>query len=149
MTQQRLASFVGLFLVISHFAILVLVIASPLYGLHAEQALELAMIIAPLFAAFSTVIIKHFIRNKAKTTDESPELSVPFVMLSFFLPLVFVIVIIGIFLGFALDIVAMTFTQTKTVIGSLEILFGVYVGMITDSLFQTDLPPKAEANNID
>ena len=59
-------------------------------------------------------------------------LSLGFVAISFFLPSVFVIAILAIFLGFALDI---TFEQTKIAIGSLEVLFGVYVAIVVESLF--------------
>jgi hypothetical protein len=146
MTTNSVRGWVGMIIVISHFLILVIVLTSPWYAkLDSQKALSLATVIAPLFAGFSTAIIKYFVRHAEWQKDESKKASLPHIVISFFVPVLFAGLVIFFFLGFALNYLNLDFETARLVIASLEGFFGVYVGFILEGMFNYSPPPNKPA----
>jgi len=138
MTEVQLKNRLGVFLVGSHFFALLLVILFWLLGafLTDEMTTSIA-IIAPFFAAYTTAIIRYVIKNKNKIKAQGRELTPIFVFFSFLTPGIFVaVVILSIFLkGFNIGI--SSFENFKLMLATSETIFGVYVGQLIFSLFES------------
>ncbi len=129
----------GLF-VVSHFLTLVLVGALYLKrGFTFEETTTTIAIIAPLFAGYTTLIVKHIIANRNRKSDPStsPIQSGLFVFVSLFIPVVFICVIVSMVLVRAYNAGISDFEQFKILLGIVEGAFAVYVGLIINALFTT------------
>jgi hypothetical protein len=137
MTTNSVRTYLGLFIVVSHFLILVVVVTSPLYAhFQVRQAISLATVIAPLTAGFTTAIIRYFVRHRVWEKDSSEQVIGAFIFISFFLPTILFLATLFFFLGFALNFVDIDFETSRWVITGLEALFGIYVGFVLEGLFE-------------
>jgi hypothetical protein len=138
MTRQTVRSWLGAIIVLSHFLILVLVLTSPVF-LHArmEEAVGFAEVIAPLFAGFTTAIVKYFVGNPtAIAGPQGPRVSVPFVIVSFLPTCALTFLVVFFFVTYVTNYLGVRFEQARTAIAGLEALFGVYVGYVLEDLFR-------------
>jgi hypothetical protein len=91
MTESKTRTALGLFLVISHFAVLLLIITLHfLGGFKFDEMTTAVAIITPMFASFTTVIVNQVITERSGVAAASENVSAPFVFLSFFFPVLFV-----------------------------------------------------------
>ena len=139
MTEDKLKSTLGIILVIAHFLVILLVIV--FYFLEAflfeEMTTTLALII-PMFAVYTTAIIKSIIDNK--NTEHDPTVPLrnvtnSFVFVSLFLPVLFTLFVLALVVLKAFNVGFDKFEQFKILIGLAETIFGIYVGQIIGSLF--------------
>jgi hypothetical protein len=137
MTRESVRTWLGLIIVFSHFLLLVLVLTSPVFlGAKWNEAVGFAEVIAPLFAGFTTAIVKYFVSHQV-AGPPGPRVSVPFVVVSF-LPACTLTFLVGFFfLAYVKNYLGdVTLEQARTAIAGLEALFGVYVGYVLEDLFQ-------------
>lgn len=140
MTETQLKTKVGLFLIISHIAIIMLVIILYLAGgfLFDEMTTTIALIV-PMFSIYTTAIIKYIILNKTKTEVEAKQKSKEYTFISLFFPLLFVFFLIAIIVLKASNIGFSTFEQFKAMLAISETAFGSYIGLILYSFFEINL----------
>src|SRR5579862_6357995 len=89
-TESKLRTRLGLFLVAGHMGLIVLLIV--LYflgGFRFEEMTTAVALIFPMFTAFTTVIVNQVIDERSKPTVGSPDVSGAFAFLSFFFPILF------------------------------------------------------------
>jgi hypothetical protein len=139
MTENKLKSTLGIFLIIAHFVVILMVVV--FYFLDAflfeEMTTTLALII-PMFAVYTTAIIKSIIDNR--NIEHNPTIPVPhvtnsFVFVSLVLPALFALFVLGLVTLKAFSVGFDSFEQFKILIGLAETIFGIYVGQIIGSLF--------------
>lgn len=137
MKEVQLRNRVGIFLIISHFGIMLSVIGIYLAGgfLFDEMTTTIALM-APFFASYTTVIVRFVIKNKYQTQAKSKDISGMFVFIGFLLPCLFIAAILAAIVLKALNAGFSSFEEFKTVIAIFETVFAVYVGQVVFSLFK-------------
>ncbi len=136
MTERQVRTRVGIFLVVSHVAILLLLVLLSLAGgfTWPELTTSIALIV-PVFVGSTTAIVKSFIDNRKQVENQSPAMHGAFVVIAFLLPGVFV----G-FLGLIIMLKAFNwgiadFEHFKGLLALGETGFAVYPGYVIQSLF--------------
>lgn len=142
MAEETLRIRLGLFLIVAHFGILLMVIVFWLAGgfLREEMTTSIA-IIAPFFAAYTTAIIRHLIKTKHPTPDQGRPVTSAFVFVSFLTPSLFVLLVAGAVVLKAFNVGLTSFEDFKILLGTAETGFGVYVGQLIYSLFEQPEEP--------
>ena len=136
MTERQVRTRVGIFLVVSHIAILLLLVLLSLAdGFTPPELTTSIALIVPVFAGSTPVIVKSFIDNRKQVADQSPAMDRPFVVIAFLLP--------GVFVGFLVLIIVLKafnwgiadFEHFKGFLVFGETGFAVYMGYVIQSLF--------------
>jgi len=133
----------GMFLIITHFGILLAVLGFWICGgfLFDEMVTALGLI-GPLFAGYSTVVFSYITDQKRGPPPDEP-VSVSYRVTSFLVAFLFALVVGGAVVLWAYKIAFAQFEQFKVLVGILEGAFGVYVGQFIYSMF----PPAANKKN--
>ncbi len=136
MTERQVRTRVGIFLVVSHIAILLLLVLLSLAdGFTPPELTTSIALIVPVFAGSTTAIVKSFVDNRKQVADQSPAMDRPFVVIAFLLP--------GVFVGFLVLIIVLKafnwgiadFEHFKGFLALGETGFAVYLGYVIQSLF--------------
>jgi hypothetical protein len=136
MTEHAAKNRLGLFLIASHLAIVALLLGEFVAGGFSFKDMTTAVaLVAPMFTAYTAVVVKYFIDNRAAERDRSARLSGPFVTLMFGVAALFVILVIAAILLFAANIGFSSFEQLKAVLAILEGAYGLYLGKVVEALF--------------
>lgn len=137
MTEIQLKNWVGLFLVLGHFAIIFLLVS--LYfggGFLFEELTTTLSLISPMLASYTTVVIRHILVHKKRFARGRQSVSAPFIFITFMVPSIFFLFMAGLVLLKAYNIGFETFEQFKTLLAAGETIFGVYIGHVVSSLFE-------------
>ena len=134
MKEMTLKSALGIFIVISHVLVLLLIITMFVRGwlLFDEMTTAIALV-TPTLAAYSTAIIRFFIENQANL-KRGKVLNSTTVFMSFFFPVVYIISAVGLLLLKTFNRFD-SFEQFKNTYAALEAIFALYAGMIISWLF--------------
>ena len=136
MTKTQIKTRVGLFLIISHFTIVILVVILSLFGGYKfEEMTTTIALIVPMFSVYTTAIIKYIIKNSQRTKAESDFVTKEFAFITFFIPSLFVALLAAITVLKSLNIGFKNFEQFKTMLAICETVFGAYIGLLISSLF--------------
>lgn len=148
MTEPELKNRLGLFVIASHFGVLLLVLLFWLSGnFLTEEMTTTVAIIAPFLATYATAIIRYIIESRHDLAPEGPSLTGTFVLITFAIPGAFVFVIAGAVILKAFNIGGLnTFENFKIMLGTAETIFGVYVGQLIFSVFERPKPTSSLAN---
>jgi hypothetical protein len=121
-TRNTVRSYVGVTIVVSHFLILAGVLIAPYWSvLTWKESVGFAQVIAPLFAGFTTAIVKYFMKNPwAVTLQGKRKVSFPYVVVSFLPTIAFVVLLTVIVIAYASNHSPADFEQTRTAIVGLE-----------------------------
>jgi NADH:ubiquinone oxidoreductase subunit 6 (subunit J) len=141
MSEYRVKLLVGGFMIGSHF-LLILLIAG-LYIMRGIAFTEMTTtigLIGPLFAGYTSVIFAFIIKNKNKLNSDGEHVNLPYAIASFFVPTVFVIALLFSVILKAWNIGFSDFENFKVMIGTIEGVFGIYVGQFVYSMFETAKP---------
>ncbi len=135
MTESQLKSRIGIFLIISHFSIIILVIILYLLGgfLFDEMTTTVALII-PMFSVYTTAIVKHIIANKNQGRSWSKSTTSEYTFIVFLIPSLFISFLVAI--NFIKVFNLVTFEQFKIMLAIGETVFGAYVGLVLSSMFE-------------
>jgi hypothetical protein len=137
MTESKTRTALGLFLVISHFAVLLLIITLHfLGGFKFDEMTTAVAIITPMFASFTTVIVSQVITERSQVAAASENVSAPFVFLSFFFPVLFVGYLVAVILLRAFNLAIENFEHFKGLLALGETAFAVYIGQFIKGLFK-------------
>ncbi|SRR6266404_2893941 len=136
MTESKTRTALGLFLVVSHFAVLLLTITLHFYGGFTFDEMTTAVaIITPMFASFTTVVVSHVIAERSEVRA-SGKVSGAFAFLSFFFPVLFVGFLVAVILLRAFNLAIENFEHFKVLLALGETAFAVYIGQFIRSLFK-------------
>ncbi|WP_244808736.1 hypothetical protein [Caballeronia zhejiangensis] len=136
MTERKLKYRLGIFLVASHFALVLLCLT-----LYAEAAFRvdelttLLAIIIPMVSGYSASVVTFFVSDRHNFVDETKQVTPTFASLSFAIPLVLVALIGVSILAKAYNMVFANFEDFKRILLLTESLFAVYAGIFVHSLF--------------
>lgn len=136
MIESKLRIAVGLTVVLSHLALLILIIALYVAGgfLFEEMTTTVALII-PMFGIYATAVIRYIVATKALTSNDNTAVTTSYAFISFLLPILFVILLAGAICMKAFNIAFANFEQFKIMLGVLETAFGAYMGIVLSSMF--------------
>jgi hypothetical protein len=147
MTEPELKNRLGLFVIASHFGVLLLVLFFWLSNnFLTEEMTTTVAIISPFLATYATAIIRYIIESRHDLAPKGPPLTDTFVLITFAIPGVFVFVIAGAVILKAFNIGLNTFENFKIMLGTAETIFGVYVGQLIFSVFERVKPASGLAN---
>lgn len=148
MNEIELRNRLGIFLIVSHFGILLLIIAFWLRGgfLVDEMTTSVA-IIAPFFAAYTTAILRSIIDSKHRTAARGRAVTPVFAFMAFLIPSLFIALVAGAVVLKAFNVGLTSFEDFKILLGAAETIFGVYVGQLIFSLFEQQKKTPREAEN--
>jgi len=135
--MQRQKIIVGLFMIGSHFFIILMVMVAWLAGgfLFTEMVTAVGLI-APLFAGYTTVIIGFINDNREALPRSDTEVTESYKVVSFALPALFAFVTGASVVMWALRIGFSEFDQFKILVGMIQGIFGVYVGQLIYGMFK-------------
>ena len=133
MTTHLLRNLIGLVLVGSHFILLAIVgMLTVSNKFTVDEMFILVGILGPLFAAYTTAIIRHILRDEGSRKD-SEEVGRAKLFISISLPICFVVLVVAGVFWKAYG--PLTFDNLIKLVAAAETAIGVYVGMIVANLF--------------
>lgn len=146
MTEDTLKSKLGSFMVICHFCIILLIVVFRLIEYFDDSTLKVSLpIVIPLFATYTTLVVRNMIANRNKVVDTSRQMNKNYVFISFFITIIFVLAILGITLKQGLK--PSSIESFAVLLGIGESVFGIYLGYIFKDLFSSDeTPPSTPVN---
>jgi len=136
MVEMKHRFTLGGYMVVSHFVLILL-----LFGIFFTRGMNFAefttslAIIVPMFASYTTVIIKFMIRHRSNL-EEGVTLRKAYVFLSFLIPTLFFFAVLVMIGGQVFSIGFENFEEFKKVLGVTESAFGVYVGYFIYAMFR-------------
>jgi hypothetical protein len=141
MTERKLKYSLGLFLIVSHFGLLIsCIIFYFLNGFSIEEFTTVVAIIAPVFAGYTTSILAFIIKDAHVLKDETKRVTPVYSIISFVIPLLLV-TIFGLSIGLkAFNKAFADFEDFKRFLILIESMFAAYVGMFVYSLFEKQTP---------
>jgi hypothetical protein len=136
MTELQLRNRLGMAIVSVHFLLIGVVIVLFFAGgfLFPEMTTTVALLV-PIFASYTTAVVRETLKTKVAAPDTSETLSPQFVRLSWFTLVVFSLFLVAIILCKALHIGFANFEEFKILLAIGETAFGVYLGMFVKSLY--------------
>ena len=137
MTENSSKVWVGLFMVFGHFVVILLAISLTFVGgFSMDELTTILGFIGPLFAGYTSVIISFIIKHKNDPSYGDNIVNPLYGVVSFAIPVIFVIVTISLIFLKAFNIGLSDFNSFKTIIGIVQGAFGVYVGQFIYSMFE-------------
>lgn len=143
MVEGRIRKALGLFIVVSHFAAIILVVGLFFArGFLFEEMTTTLALVVPMFASYTTAIVRYIIKHR-HSPESQRNVSVEFAFLAFSLPSIFVFCVFAMIVSKALNLAFQNFDQFKTLLAVLEGLFGVYIGYFITELFDQGTRTRA------
>lgn len=137
MTEAGVKTGVGLFVVLSYFGLLVMTIA--LYaagGFLFEEMTTTVALLVPMFGIYTSAVIKHILGSPRKLQAKGEAVTNSYAFISFFVPILFALLVgIAIWMK-AFNIAFSSFDQFKITLGILQTGFGAYMGLVLSALFK-------------
>lgn len=141
MTENANKIYVGLFMIVSHVLLVVFLISLTFAGGFSMDEMTTAIgFIGPLFAGYTSVIIAYIIKHKNEKSFGDQLLNPVYAVLSFAIPVVFVIMVFALVALKGFNYGISDFGTFKTMIGLAEGAFGLYVGQFIYSMFEGKKP---------
>lgn len=136
MTKNQVRTAVGVFFVFSHLTCLGMVFATiPLFSVSWEDAMQTAAVIAPIFAGYTTAILKYRIKRSAKVVDRSTEVTWDYALFVFLFPGVLTLAIFFLLLMSHLPNRQITIENGRIGMAAAETALGVYLAFFMEDLF--------------
>lgn len=133
MNETKLRTTVGIVIVLSHFGLLFFLLLLTVAGKFTPSELLLTLgLVLPLFAAYSTAVIRNFLASKGDDQQALPVTSQR-VFVSLLLPALAVAFLITVVAWKAFG--PLGFDDFCTLVGVTETAFGLYIGYVVKSLF--------------
>jgi hypothetical protein len=127
---------IGLAFIISHFTIIVYAfICKFLGGYTFEELTTLIGLLVPLFASYTTAVIKDIIKHNQELTEAEIRYSKPFRFITIFICTLFILFLFSIITIKAFNYGFEDFEQLKLTVGLTEAIFGGYVAQLIFSIY--------------
>lgn len=121
--------------VFSHLALLSYALLSPLLGpVLWDEAIELALLILPLLAAFTSAVVTHTMKPVSERV-KLPKLGDGAILFSYLFPGAFLLLTFIFVSIYVFEFQDLDFKTLKKIVGVLESAVGVYIGVIFARLF--------------
>ena len=142
MTRAQFRVRTGVTLVLAHFGVLAATILCYFRrGFLFDEFTTTVAIMVPLFATYTTLVIKDFARDLAGVRRERKlEVPVSLVFITFLLIGLLTTYLLAIVLLKAANLAFEDFEQFKGALALGEIMFGVYIGYIVHALYGPETP---------
>jgi hypothetical protein len=137
MSEYRLRVTVGLLLVVSQFAVILLTVyAYVRNGLKFDEMTTAVALLIPMFAVHTTSVVKHFIATRHAVDVDNIRVTLPFIFLALFFPLLFVFSLLAVIWLKAYSVAFESFNEFKAALGLIQTCFAVYIGLFISSLYE-------------
>ena len=136
MNKNKLQNILGIYLILSHFGIILLIFFLFIPMNDFSQLTTTLGLVVPMFSVYSTAIIRYIIKNMENTIVSNQNVSKMFAFISFFIPTLFAIYLSSIIILKVYNYALSNFDHFKIIIGLSESFFGIYVGQIIASLYE-------------
>jgi len=138
MRDEELKERIGLFVIVSHFLCVVLVVVFFLMGgFEFDEMTTIISLVLPVFAVYTSGIVKYIISRKHKST-KGRLVSKSYAFISFLMPVVFIAAVFSVITLSAFNYGFSSFEQLKYMLGLVEVVFGAYMGVIMASMYELD-----------
>jgi hypothetical protein len=145
MGEAQLKVRLGVFLIVAHFfAIVLIVVLHFMGGFLFEEMTTAVALVAPLFAGYTTLIIKYIIDSRRDVVPVQKPVTSVFAFVSFLTPALFVFAIYALIILKALNVGFDSFDQFKILLGLVEAAFAVYLGQIVYAMFREEGAPASK-----
>ena len=104
-----------------------------------DQVLDILLLLAPLFSAFTLGIVTDFVKHR-ESRARGPRVNGAFVFIALFFPLLYSIGIFGLISAYPL-IVMTKFDQIRRGLAARETLLGAALGIVMGALFDLKTAP--------
>ena len=146
MTDTRIKSQIGLFIVISHVLIVLLTGA---YGIKKwflpEEMKTIIALLSPILGVYAAAVVKYFTVQRYQK-GKGCKVRNEFAVLTYFIVFVFIGCIALVITLSALNL-GFTYEQTLTTIAAIETAFGGYFSIVLSSLFEIKSPGDAKSGS--
>jgi hypothetical protein len=144
MRLNKLKISVGIFMICSHFGAMLLVICLAARYFTFDQALDIVLILAPLFSAFTLGIVSDFVRNRTSHAT-GPLVNRPFVFVTLFFPFIYTVAVFGLIIAWPMGWIA-KIEQLRRGVAACETLIGAGLGIVMGTLFEIPkIPPRNQS----
>jgi chromate transport protein ChrA len=135
MNKGKIRNVVGIFMIVSHFVVILLIIYYRFQNKYDDDTLKTSLpVIIPLFATYTTMIVRHSFENQAKASVMEGA-SVMYTFIAFFIPFVFFVFLLAIVVNQATS--PLSLENFAAYLGLCETIFGIYLGIILKDMFRT------------
>lgn len=132
MTEGRLKSSLGVYLILIHFLTILTVFVYFIFNWYNLEFLQSALvIIVPLFASLTAIVLKKIIQDEFPAGDLVSKAKV---FVSFFIPSIFFIILLMVLTKQAIK-PFLSIENFTTLLGAIETAFAVNIGLIVRKLF--------------
>ncbi|MDC6364644.1 MULTISPECIES: hypothetical protein [Flavobacteriaceae] len=137
MNEVNLKRQVGIFFVLSHFLVVILILIYYFLGgfLFSEMTTSISLII-PLLSVYTLTIIKFFFKERYKINLKGKKVTRYYSIITWFIPILLFLYLITIITLKAFNQVFSTFEEFKGMLALTEVVFGGYFGFIIPSMFK-------------
>jgi len=136
MKKNKLQNILGVYLILSHFGIIVLIFILFLPMNDFSQLTTTLGLIVPMFSLYTTAIIRFIVKNMENTINSEKSVSKMFTFISFLIPSLFVVYLSSIIVLKTYNFALSDFDDFTIIIGLSESFFGIYVGQIIVNLYE-------------
>jgi hypothetical protein len=137
---------IGLSLVATHFLAIAYILMLTLRYLRFDDALDLVLILAPLFSMFTLAVVRHAVTTQEAAEDET-RLSAMFCIISIGITFFFIFAIFALITALPLKLIT-SVDGLKKGVGVCEVLIATYMGLIVETLFGRSSPaPRVGRGN--
>ena len=145
MTEEKVKSLVGIFVVCSQFLVLVVVFVLYLAGgfLFEEMTTSVGLI-TPMLGVYVTSVIKYFQVNRF-LQKKGRTLNLTYTIITLLIPVAFIAALVSVVFLKAFNIGFSSFDQFKTTLAIVQTGFGIYFGIVLTSLFSEKTRLYSEA----
>jgi membrane-associated protease RseP (regulator of RpoE activity) len=151
MTERQLKYGAGMALILSHVAIILMIIGFRFVnGFNTDEFTTLLALVTPMFSGYTASIIAFVVTDRHVSADTSQPVTGAFIALTLLLPLLLAGLTVVAIAVKAYNLVFTDFEDCKRFLIALESIFAVYVGMLIYALFprQDISEPSSAKNNL-
>jgi hypothetical protein len=105
-------------------------------GFLFDEMITTVYLIVPMFAVYTSAILKYFIARKHIMGTRGREVNKAYVAITFSIPSIFVLFLTILVILKAFNIGLSNFEKFKTMLVLCESIFGVYIGLVLSDLFE-------------
>lgn len=141
MTEAKIRSVIGVGLIFSQIAVIILaVVIHIMGGLRFDELTTAIGLILPMFAVHTAAIAKYFTAHRSEVSQQSPKVTGAFVVLACGIPTAFVFYLACVLIIRGFGEAFMAPEQLKWALSIGETCFGVYLGVFIGTLFDEKVP---------
>ena len=137
MTESKLKTQIGIFLVVSNLLVIgAIIVLYFLGGFLFDEVTTTVALIIPMFSVYTTAIVKSIVSNRQVVVDSSPVVNGSFIFITWVFPIAFTVYLVSLVLLKAYNIGFSSFEQFKTLLIASETIFGAYIGIALSAMFR-------------